>query len=96
MKMLTLKLTPKRIFGIVLLLVGIIVISVTFVSNHTSEAQSVSAVISAKTDSERRAYLSKYGYKLASDCEQRKSPFLRNGMMCITAITKFKKIKALI
>ena len=36
MKMLTLKLTPKRIFGIVLLLVGIIVISVTFVSNHTS------------------------------------------------------------
>ena len=71
MKMLTLKLTPKRIFGIVLLLVGIIVISVTFVSNHTSEAQSVSAVISAKTDSERRAYLSKYGYKLASDCEQK-------------------------
>ena len=64
MKMLTLKLTPKRIFGIVLLLVGIIVISVTFVSNHTSEAQSVVAVISAKTDSERRAYLSKYGYKL--------------------------------
>ena len=62
MKMLTLKLTPKRIFGIVLLLVGIIVISVTFVSNHTSEAQSVS---------ERRAYLSKYGYKLASDCEQK-------------------------
>ena len=71
MKMLTLKLTPKRIFGIVLLLVGIIVISVTFVSNHTGEAQSVSAVISAKTDSERRAYLSKYGYKLASDCEQK-------------------------
>lgn len=71
MKMLTLKLTPKRIFGIVLLLVGIIVISVTFVSNHISEAQSVSAVISAKTDSERRAYLSKYGYKLASDCEQK-------------------------
>lgn len=71
MKMLTLKLTPKRIFGIVLLLVGIIVISVTFVSNHTNEAQSVSAVISAKTDSERRAYLSKYGYKLASDCEQK-------------------------
>lgn len=71
MKMLTLKLTPKKIFGIVLLLVGIIVISVTFVSNHTNEAQSVSAVISAKTDSERRAYLSKYGYKLASDCEQK-------------------------
>ena len=79
MKMLTLKLTPKRIFGIVLLLVGIIVISVTFVSNHTSEAQSVSAVISARllfntsriSSYERRAYLSKYGYKLASDCEQK-------------------------
>ena len=71
MKMLTLKLTPKKIFGIILLLVGIIVISITFVSNRTSEAQSVSAGISAKTDSERREYLSKYGYKLAKECEQK-------------------------
>ena len=48
--MLTLKLTPKKIFGIILLLVGLIVISVTFVANSTGEVQSVSASISAKTD----------------------------------------------
>ena len=39
MKMLTLKLTPKKIFGIILLLVGLIVISVTFVANRTGEVQ---------------------------------------------------------
>lgn len=72
MKIFTLKLTPKRIFGIILLLVGIIVIALTFASNRISEAQSVSAcTISAKTDSERRAYLSKYGYELAKECEQK-------------------------
>ena len=39
MKMLTLKLTPKKIFGIILLLVGLIVISVTFVANRTGEVR---------------------------------------------------------
>lgn len=78
MKMLTLKLTPKKIFGIILLLIGIIVISITFISNHTNKAQSVSAVISAKTDSERREYLSKYGYQLAKDCEQKEITIPKN------------------
>lgn len=76
--MLTLKLTPKKIFGIILLLIGIIVISITFISNHTNKAQSVSAVISAKTDSERREYLSKYGYQLAKDCEQKEITIPKN------------------
>ena len=71
MKMLTLKLTPKKIFGIILLLVGLIVISVTFVANRTGEVQSVSASISAKTDGERRAYLKKYGFELAKECTQK-------------------------
>ena len=78
MTMLTLKLTPKKIFGIILLLIGIIVISITFISNHTNKAQSVSAVISAKTDSERREYLSKYGYQLAKDCEQKEITIPKN------------------
>ncbi len=46
--MLTLNLTPKKIFGIILLLVGLIVISVTFVANRTGEVQSVSASIMLK------------------------------------------------
>ena len=34
MKMLTLKLKPKMIFGIVLAVTGVLVIILTFVSNH--------------------------------------------------------------
>ena len=95
MKMLTLKLTPKKIFGIILLLVGLIVISVTFVANRTGEVQSVSASISAKTDGERRAYLKNTALNLQKNARKKKSPFLKNGMMYIMIITKFKKTKDL-
>lgn len=71
MKMFTLKLSAKKIFGILLALTGLIVIIVTFVANRTEEAQSVSSVISAKTDSDRRAFLSKYGFELADDFEKK-------------------------
>ncbi len=36
MKMFTLRLKPKTIFGLILILAGIIVISITFFSNHAS------------------------------------------------------------
>ena len=55
MKMLTLKLKPRTLFGIILAATGVIVIALTFVSNHIkSESKSVSAVISPSTDAERR------------------------------------------
>ncbi|MGN1123034.1 MAG: DUF4830 domain-containing protein [Eubacterium sp.] len=64
MKMLTLKLRPKTIFGILLTLTGLIVIALTFVSNHIEDTKSVSSVISASTDEERRAYLEGFGWSL--------------------------------
>lgn len=62
MKMLTLKLSPKKIFGLILAFTGVLVIMITFVSNHTQGSKSVSAIINASTDEQRRAYLSDYGW----------------------------------
>lgn len=69
MKMLTLKLKPKTLFGIGLAITGAVVILLTFVSNHLPEDKSVSAVISASTDRERRDYLESYGWELDEKCE---------------------------
>ncbi len=71
MKMLTFKLKPKALFGIILTLVGIAVIGLTFVTNHvgSSDSKSVSAIISASTDKERRDYLASYGWESAEEFE---------------------------
>lgn len=71
MKMLTFKLKPKALFGIILTLVGIVVIALTFVTNHvgSSDSKSVSAIISASTDKERRDYLASYGWESAQEFE---------------------------
>lgn len=71
MKMFTLRLKPKTIFGLLLVITGIIVIAVTFAANKTGGAQSASAVISASTDAERREYLEKFGWSLAKDVSEK-------------------------
>lgn len=71
MKMFTFKLKPKTIFGLILAVTGIIVIILTFVSNHLIDSKSVSATISASTDEERRNYLAQFGYELSKDCEEK-------------------------
>lgn len=71
MKMLTLKLKPKMIFGIVLAITGVIVIVLTFVSNHLVESKSVAAVISASTDEERRNYLATFGWETEREFEEK-------------------------
>ncbi len=70
MKMLTFKLKPKTIFGIILTITGVVVIAITFVTNHIgSESKSVSAIISASTDEERRAYLESMGWEADTEFE---------------------------
>lgn len=65
MKVLTLKLKPKALFGIIIAALGVIVIVLTFVTNHVNQGEnkSVSAIISASTDKERRDYLASYGWE---------------------------------
>lgn len=68
--MLTLRLKPRTLFGIILAATGVIVIALTFVSNHIkNESKSVSAVISASTDAQRRDYLEGFGWKVSDDFE---------------------------
>lgn len=70
MKMLTFKLKPKTIFGIILTITGVVVIAITFVTNHIGgESQSVSSIISASTDEERRAYLESMGWEADTEFE---------------------------
>lgn len=71
MKMLTLKLKPKTIFGIILVLTGLVVIAVTFITNHSVNSESVSAVVSASTDEERRDYLASYGWETSAEYEEK-------------------------
>lgn len=71
MKMLTLKLKPKTIFGIILVLTGLVVITVTFITNHSVNSESVSAVVSASTDEERRDYLASYGWETSAEYEEK-------------------------
>lgn len=73
MKMLTLKLKPKMIFGIILALTGIVVIVLSFTSNHleNGKSKSVSAVVSASTDKQRRDYLESFGWETAEKFESK-------------------------
>ncbi len=69
MKILTFKLKPKTLFGIILALTGIAVILLTFISNHVDSTESVSAVISASTEEERINYLSAFGWETEKEYE---------------------------
>lgn len=71
MKMLTLRLKPKTIFGILLAVTGIAVVVLSFTSNHLDKAESVSAVVSASTDKERRDYLASFGWELSEESEEK-------------------------
>ena len=74
MKMLTLRLKPKTLFGIILTLTGVIVIAITFISNHfgaNTGTKAISARVSASTDLERRDFLQSFGWELSDDCEEK-------------------------
>lgn len=73
MKMFTLKLKPKTIFGIILAVTGVVVIAVTFITNHNAngKSESVAMVVNASTDRERRDYLASYGWETSADFEQK-------------------------
>ena len=62
MQIVTFKLRPKQLFGAALALTGIIVIVLTFVSNHNGKPVDANAAISCATDDERSAYLKGKGY----------------------------------
>lgn len=64
MQVITFKAKPKMIFGIILALTGVVVILLTFVSNHGGgSAQTSSSPISCATEEQRAEYLSSLGWE---------------------------------
>lgn len=61
MRVLTFKLKPKTIFGLVLLLTGFVAITLTFFANHN--IQPTMASISCSSTQERVDYIESFGYK---------------------------------
>ena len=67
MQILTFKLKPRQIAGAILALTGLIVIVLTFVSNHNGKPVSSSASVSCSKPEEREAYLKGLGYEFGEE-----------------------------
>lgn len=67
MQIVTFKLKPKQMFGIILALTGLIVIVLTFVSNHNGKPVEAAANISCSKPEERKAYLKGLGYEFEEE-----------------------------
>lgn len=63
MRMFTFKLKPKQIFGGILLLTGIVVILITFLSNHPASPTSANTVVNCETYEQRLEYLASLGWE---------------------------------
>lgn len=66
MQIVTFKLKPKQLFGAALALTGVLVIVLTFVSNHNGKPVDAAAGISCSTPKERESYLTKLGYEFGT------------------------------
>jgi len=71
MKMLTLRLKPKTIFGLLLVFTGIVVIVITFASNHIKSNESVMNSVTLETNEERESYLTSLGWEFKTDCTEK-------------------------
>lgn len=69
--MLTFKLKPKTAFGIILLLTGVVVITVSFIGNHPATPASKQATVSCKTAEERVNYINSLGFETDSSEESK-------------------------
>lgn len=67
MKMMTLRLKPKTIFGAILIATGVIVILITFLSNHVDGGQNVMSAVTLETNEQREAYLTSLGWEFSTD-----------------------------
>lgn len=71
MKMFTLRLKPKNIFGLILVLTGLTVIIITFASNHIRSNETVMNSVTLETNAQREEYLTSLGWEFKTDCEEK-------------------------
>lgn len=69
--MLTLRLKPKTIFGLILVFTGVIVILITFFSNHVESSKDVMSAVTLETNEQREAYLTSLGWEFNTDCTEK-------------------------
>ena len=69
--MFTLRLKPKTIFGLILIAAGIIVIAITFFSNHAALSRPAANDVSLETDAQREKYLTSLGWEFNTPCEEK-------------------------
>lgn len=70
MQMLTFKLKPKTIFGIILAFTGVVVILLTFVGNHGATSSAM-AQIDCSTEALRGEYLTSLGWQYDKEYDQK-------------------------
>lgn len=71
MKMFTLRLKPKTIFGLILIATGVVVIAVTFFANHVEGDRPASGSILLATEQERADYLTSLGWQCSPSFEEK-------------------------
>ena len=69
--MFTLRLKPKTILGHMLIAAGIIVIAITFFSNHAALSRPAANDVSLETDAQREEYLTSLGWEFNTPCEEK-------------------------
>ena len=70
MQVVTIKAKPKVLFGTALALTGLIVIVLTFVTNHPAKPAEASVNISCATAEERKEYINSLGWEFESEEEK--------------------------
>lgn len=94
--MFTLRLKPKTIFGLILIAAGIIVIAITFFSNHAALSRPAANDVSLETDAQREEYLTSLGWEFNTPCEEKKYRYRRNSTIHIRITMRYKRHRALI
>ena len=69
--MLTLRLKPKTLFGLILVLTGVIVIVITFTSNHIKSSERVMSSVTLETNDQREKYLTSLGWEFKTNCDEK-------------------------
>lgn len=70
MKVMTFKMSPKTVFGLILVVTGVVVVLLTFVSNHVSDSKSVSTQVSCSSAAEGEKYLNSLGWETGESSEK--------------------------
>ncbi|WP_177917339.1 DUF4830 domain-containing protein [uncultured Eubacterium sp.] len=71
MRMFTFKMKPKQIFGLILLLTGLVVVLITFLSNHPAKPASKNVSIRCATTQERVNYINSFDLQTDSKEESK-------------------------